>query len=213
FSRSANFASAFRSDPCSSTARWYSGPNLCRRSAVVLLRFRTYSQASTAMIRITTAASTISFGSSRFRFIDTSLHQECPQNQICSRSSLCRQNLVNRQYQTLGFGNLFRIDRFVNRCSMASRRKCVRSAEEESEWLNSQADAKRPNGGLRLPKAIRRYSGGFFMSNQARLARYRGSLFHAGQGLQDSELLTWYNAIEVVTTFSSFRFPELSQSI
>jgi len=47
---------------------------------------------------------------------------------------------------------------------------------------HSPADAKRPNGGLRLPKAIRRYSGGFFMSNQARLARYRGSFFQAGQG-------------------------------
>src|ERR1017187_4095311 len=72
FSRSANFASAFRSDPCASTARSYSGPNFCRRSAVVLLRFRTYTQTSATMIRITTAASTISFGSSRFRFIETS---------------------------------------------------------------------------------------------------------------------------------------------
>ena len=54
FSRSANFASAFRSEPCVSTARSYSGPNFCRRPAVVLLRFRTYSQAATAMITITT---------------------------------------------------------------------------------------------------------------------------------------------------------------
>src|ERR1019366_1557774 len=40
------------------------------------------------MTRITTTASTISFGSSRFRFIETSLHQDCPRNQICSRSFL-----------------------------------------------------------------------------------------------------------------------------
>ena len=57
--RSANFASAFRSDPCFCTARSYSGPNFCRRLAVVLLRFRTYTQASTTMTRIPTAASTI----------------------------------------------------------------------------------------------------------------------------------------------------------
>jgi hypothetical protein len=33
------------------------------------------------------------------------------------------------------------------------------------------------------------------------------------QRKQHSKQLTWYNAIEVVTTFSSFRFPELSQPI
>jgi hypothetical protein len=87
--------SAFRFDPCSRSARSYSGPNLCCRSLVVLLRFRTYSQASTAMNRITATAITISFGSARLRFVETSLHQECPQNQLCSRNSLCRENVMH----------------------------------------------------------------------------------------------------------------------
>jgi hypothetical protein len=68
------------------------------------------------MTRISTAASTISFGSIRFKFIETSLHQEWSQNQICSRNSLYSQNFVNRQYQTSGFGKLVTIDRRVNKC-------------------------------------------------------------------------------------------------
>src|SRR5579863_2918078 len=122
--RSASFASAFRSDPCFCTARSYSGPNFCRRSAVVLLRFRAYSQASTAMIRITTAASTMNFGSIRFKFIETSLHQECLQKQICSQNSLRKQKLVNGQYQSLGHEKLIRIDRLVNQSCVAEPKVC-----------------------------------------------------------------------------------------
>src|SRR6202041_1845989 len=79
--RSTSFVSAFRSDPCCCTARSYSGPNFCRRPAVVLLRFRTYSQASTAMVTITAPASIIYFGSRRYSFIETSLQQECSHDQ------------------------------------------------------------------------------------------------------------------------------------
>ena len=117
FSRSANFASAFRSDPCSRTARSYSGPNFCRRSCGRTPAFSHIQPSKHCDDQNHhAAASTINFGSIRFRFIETSMHQECPQDQNCSRSSLWRQNLVNRQYQTSGFGKLVRIDRVVNQC-------------------------------------------------------------------------------------------------
>src|SRR5664279_6112915 len=47
------------------------------------------------MTRITAAASTISFGSIGFRFIETSSAQECAESQFCSRNSLCHGNLVS----------------------------------------------------------------------------------------------------------------------
>ena len=45
----------------------------------------------TAMIRITCAASTMTFGSITFKFIETSPHQECLQKRICAQNSLCEQ--------------------------------------------------------------------------------------------------------------------------
>src|SRR5579863_1919543 len=105
FSRSSNLASAFLPDPCVSTARSYSGPNFCRRPAVVLLRFRRYSHTSTAMTRITTAAKTISLGSSRSRFIETSL------SQVLSQDPHVRRTLLNDYDQALNNLKLVRIDR------------------------------------------------------------------------------------------------------
>jgi hypothetical protein len=66
------------------------------------------------MTRITTAASRMNFGSITFKFIETSLHQECLQKQICSRNFRARRNIVNGQYQSLGYEKLIRIDRRVD---------------------------------------------------------------------------------------------------
>ena len=107
FSRSVHFASAFRSDPRSRTARSRSGPNLCRRSAILLLGFRTYSRASTALIRTTATASTTRFRFSRFRFVETSPHQECPENQIGSGNSLCHKNPVPLDFVPSSFHGLY----------------------------------------------------------------------------------------------------------
>jgi hypothetical protein len=64
-------------------------------------------QANTAIIRITATAITISFGSNGFRFIENSLHQEGPENQICSRNSLYRENLGNLDSFSLPFHCLY----------------------------------------------------------------------------------------------------------
>jgi hypothetical protein len=116
FSRSANLASAFRSDPCTFTAHSYSVPNVFRRPAVVLLRFRKYSQPSTAsaaMIRIAAAASTIRFVSMQMQIHRNLPASGMPTTPSGSRSSLWRQNLLSCQYRTPGSQKLVSIDRFI----------------------------------------------------------------------------------------------------
>ena len=79
---------------------------------------------------------------------------------ICP-GSLCFQNRVNRQYQTLGFGKLVRIDHLVNQ-----RYGIGPNVWEECrggiKMAHSQADASPPKVGLRLTKAVQRQSGSSF---------------------------------------------------
>jgi hypothetical protein len=70
------------------------------------------------MITITAAASTISFGSSRFRFIEN-LH----------KLSLFTTEPGECQYQTSGFGKLVRIDRLLNQSLPAPKDQSGSRAE------------------------------------------------------------------------------------
>jgi hypothetical protein len=62
---------------------------------------------------------------------------------------------VNRQYQTVRFRKLFRIDRLVNQCHGTSPKPCA-ECRRGIRMAHSQANAKRLNGGLRLTKATQR---------------------------------------------------------
>jgi hypothetical protein len=84
--------------------------------AVVLLRFRTYTQASTAMARITTAASRINFDLTDLDSWKPSLVSNAHETTLVHQRVLYRQNLVDFQYQTSGFVKLIRIDRLVTQC-------------------------------------------------------------------------------------------------
>ena len=62
---------------------------------------------------------------------------------IVCPGSLCFQNRVNRQYQTLGFGKLVRIDHLVNQ-RYGIGAECMGGVQRRNQVAHSQADASPP---------------------------------------------------------------------